>query len=63
MPSPPKFIRALQINLEDPLSSYAEELDADGIAERAGRVHANTAIVLARDARGRVFYDGWKALP
>ncbi len=59
----PRFIRALQVNIEDPFGFYAEELDADRIVELAERVHANTVIVFARDAWGRVFYPGSKLYP
>jgi hypothetical protein len=59
----PRFIRALQVNLEDPFGFYAEEIDADRITEIAEKVHANTVIVFARDAWGRVFYDGSKLYP
>jgi hypothetical protein len=59
----PRLIRALQVNLEDPFGFYSEELDADRIVELAERVRANTVIVFARDAWGRVFYQGSRLYP
>ncbi len=59
----PRLIRALQVNLEDPFGFYTEEITADRVVELAERVRANTVIVFARDAWGRVFYDGSRLYP
>ncbi len=59
----PGFVRALQVNIEDPFGFHSEEITAERIVELAERVHANTVIVFARDAWGRVFYGGSKLYP
>lgn len=59
----PRFIRALQFNIEDPFGYYTEYVTADRLLEIAERVRANTLIVFARDAWGRVFYEGSRLYP
>ena len=59
----PRFVRALQFNIEDQYGFYADKVDADRLLETAERVRANTLIVFARDAWGRVFYEGSRLYP
>ncbi len=59
----PRLVRALQVNIEDPFGFYAEEINEERIVELAERVHANTVIMFARDAWGRVFYRGSRLYP
>ncbi len=56
-------LRVLQFNLEDPYGFYAYRVDEDLLLEAASRIHANVLVVFARDAWGRVFYDGSKLYP
>lgn len=59
----PRFIRALQFNIEDQYGFFADKVTEDKLLEIAEKVRANTLIVFARDAWGRVFYDGSKLYP
>lgn len=59
----PRFVRALQFNIEDQYGFFADKVTADLLLELAEKVRANTLIVFARDAWGRVFYDGSKLYP
>lgn len=59
----PRFVRALQFNIEDQYGFYADRVTADLLLEIAERIRANTLIVFARDAWGRVFYEGSKLYP
>ena len=59
----PGFTRALQFNIEDQYGFYSELVDAERILDIAERVRANTLIVFARDAWGRVFYRGSRLYP
>ncbi len=58
-----KPLRVLQFNLEDPYGFYAYRVDEDLLLNLALKLHANTIVVFARDAWGRVFYDGSKLYP
>ncbi len=58
-----KPLRVLQFNIEDPYGFYANKISADNIIALARKIHANTVIVFARDAWGRVFYNGSSLYP
>lgn len=52
----PRFVRAIQFNLEDPYGFYNDRVDAGFVAGLAERLHADMVIVFARDGWGRAFY-------
>jgi len=58
-----KPLRVIQFNLEDPYGFYAYRVNDDLLLNLASKLHANMIVVFARDAWGRVFYDGSKLYP
>jgi len=56
-------LRVLQFNIEDAYGFYADKITADTLVSLAKKIHANTLIVFARDAWGRVFYAGSSLYP
>ncbi len=58
-----KPLRVLQFNIEDPYGFYANKITANNLVALARKIRANTLIVFARDAWGRVFYNGSQLYP
>lgn len=58
-----KILRTIQFNIEDPFGFYADRIRAEDLVSLAKKVNANTLIVFARDAWGRVFYSNSKVYP
>ena len=56
-------LRVLQFNIEDPYGYYAHLITADTLVSLAKKLHANMLVVFARDAWGRVFYEGSRLYP
>ncbi len=56
-------LRILQFNIEDAYGFFSDKITADTLVALAKKIHANTLIVFARDAWGRVFYNGSTLYP
>ncbi|GBF09675.1 hypothetical protein apy_14000 [Aeropyrum pernix] len=57
------LLRVIQFNIEDPYGFYADAISAEDLVSLAKKAHANTLVVFARDAWGRVFYRGSRLYP
>ncbi len=58
-----RLLKAVQFNIEDPYGFYADKIRAETLVALARKVHADVLIVFARDAWGRVFYEGSRLYP
>ncbi|MCE4625644.1 MAG: hypothetical protein F7C35_07275 [Desulfurococcales archaeon] len=58
-----KPLRVIQFNIEDPYGFYAHLISADMLVAMAKKARANMLVVFARDAWGRVFYEGSRLYP
>ena len=58
-----RLLKAVQFNIEDPYGFYADKIRAETLVALAEKVKANMLIVFARDAWGRVFYEGSRLYP
>ncbi len=56
-------LRVIQFNIEDPYGFYARHITADTLIALAKKARANMLVVFARDAWGRVFYNGSNLYP